>query len=58
MLNNAVVYYAVSACAVLGATLLYALALLFAAALVRETRDLITYLKGRTHGHGKPHPGD
>lgn len=52
------VSYAVGACCALGATLLYAVALLLVTVLVRETRDLIRYLKGRPNGHGKPTPGD
>lgn len=57
-MNNALVLYAVGACVALGATLLYAVALLLVTVLVRETRDLIRYLKGRPDGHGKPTPGD
>jgi hypothetical protein len=51
---NALGYYALCACAALGATLIYALVLVLAALLVRETRDFYERLND---GRGKPNPG-
>lgn len=51
MTNTPLVYYAVGACCALGATLLYALVLILAALLVRETRDFYKLIiTRRKHG--------
>lgn len=51
MTNTALVYYAVGACCALGATMLYALVLILAALLVRETRDFYKLITSRRkHG--------
>lgn len=52
-MNNLLGYYAVSACVALGATVLYAVTLILAAVLVRETRDFYQRL---THGSDRQNP--
>jgi hypothetical protein len=47
MTHPALVYYAVGACAALGAALLYALALILAAVLVKESRDFYKFVTMR-----------
>ena len=56
MINNTLVYYAVGACILLGATLLYAVCLILAALLVRETRDFYRLVVKR-YGSDREHTG-